>query len=161
MPQQPSPQRPPAYQQPYQRTVQPPPLRNDRPYMASASSVEVVEEFEPYEDEEGEEISEEEYEDTLRGMRHRRVAGAVGATLLGILAAFVVFMLLVNPSVLPFVESFEPTPLLSSDLSVPRVPDWDPGLGDEPPTASGVTSANSQYVLSWVTSEVYVEPSPA
>jgi hypothetical protein len=118
--------------------------------------VEVIEEFEPYEDEEGEEISEEEYEGALRDMRRRRVAGAVGATLLGILAAFIVFMLLVNPSVLPFVESFEPTPLLETDLSAPRVPDWDPGMGEEPPTSSGVTSANTQYVLSWTTSQVFV-----
>ncbi|NIP35510.1 MAG: hypothetical protein GWN18_11195, partial [Thermoplasmata archaeon] len=124
--------------------------------VAPASSVELLEEFEPYEDEPDEEISQEEYEAERRRMRRRRAAGTVAATLLGILAAMVVFVLIMGPSVLPYVDSFQPTSLQQSDLAAPQVPEWDPELGDEPPTPSGATSANAQYVISWTTSQVFV-----
>jgi hypothetical protein len=117
--------------------------------------VEVVEEFEPYEDDMGEEISEEEYEAERRRIGRKRVTGTVGATMLGILAALLVFMLLLGPSTFPFVDSFSPTALQQSDLGVPRVPDFEPNLGDTPPTPSGGTGTTAQYVITWSTTPVF------
>lgn len=125
------------------------------PRHVPASQVEVIEEFEPWDDEVGEEISEEEYEAERRALRRKRVGGAAGATLLGVLAAIVIFALLMGPDALPFVESFDPTPLQQSDLGAPRVPGFDPGFGEPAPTPTGVTGANAQYVISWTTSPVF------
>ena len=117
--------------------------------------MEVLEEFEPLDEGTGGEISREEYEEERRRLRRRRIAGSVGATMLGILAAIVIFVLLMGPSVLPYVDSFTPTALQRSDLGAPLVPDWEPQLGDTPPTPSGSASANTQYVISWTTSPVF------
>jgi hypothetical protein len=65
-------------------------------------------------------------------------------------------MLLLGPSAFPYVDSFQPTALLESDVSAPMIPDWDPGLGEQPPTPTGAASANAQYVISWTTSQVFV-----
>ncbi|UCC93571.1 MAG: hypothetical protein JSW25_02600, partial [Thermoplasmata archaeon] len=143
MPQSPPPQRPVAHQQPapqpYQRTVQPPPRQPQPQYqqVAPAASVEVVEEFEAFDDDMGEEISEEEYEAERRALRRRRVAGGVAASVMGVLAALVVFVLLFGPTALPYVDSFQPTPLQQSDLAIPSVPGWEPDMGDPRPTPQG------------------------
>jgi hypothetical protein len=117
----------------------------------------VVEEFEAFDDELGEEISEEEFEREKRAIRRRRIGGTVGATVLGILAALVVFVLLLGPAALPYVDSFQPTPLQQVDLALPSVPGWEPDLGDPRPTPSGATGANAQYVITWTTSPVFVD----
>jgi len=122
-----------------------------------AAQVEVVQEFEPYDDELGEEIDEEEYEAEQRRLRRKRITGTVGATMLGVLAAIVVFMLLLGPSGFPFVDSFQPTALNQDDLATPQVPDWRPDIGDDPPTATGGTGTNAQYIITWTTSPVFVE----
>jgi hypothetical protein len=125
--------------------------------VAPAASVEVVEEFEAYDDDPGEEISEEEFEAERRALRRRRIAGTVGATVMGVLAALVVFVLFLGPAVLPYVDSFQPTALQQDDLAVPDVPGWEPTLGDPRPTPQGSTGANAQYVITWTTSPVFVD----
>lgn len=149
----PPPQRQPVYRQPVQQPPRQPPYHQ----VAPAASVEVIEEFEGFDEDPGEEITEEEYEAGKRRLRRRRVAGTVGATVLGILAALVVFVLLLGPSALPYVDSFQPTALQQSDVATPLVPGWDPEMGDEPPTPSGGTGANAQYIITWVTSPVFVD----
>jgi hypothetical protein len=125
--------------------------------VAPAASVEVIEEFDAFDDEMGEEISEEEYEAERRAMRRKRVTGIVGASVLGILAAIVVFLLLLGPTAFPFVDSFQPTPLQQDDLAVPAIPGWEPDHGDPRPTPSGATGGNAQYVITWTTSPVFVD----
>jgi hypothetical protein len=120
--------------------------------------VEVVEEFEPFDDDDlGEEISEVEYEEERRRLRRRRLVGAFGASVAGVLAALFIFALLVGPDFLPFVDSFQPTPLQSTDLTAPQVPTWDPAFGDPRPNPTGNTGSNAQYIITWTTTPVFAD----
>ena len=89
MQQSPPPGRPPVYRQ----SVQQPPRQPPYPQVAPAASVEVIEEFEGIDEDRAYEITEEEYKATQRRLKRRRAAGVIGATVLGVLAALVVFAL--------------------------------------------------------------------
>ncbi len=145
----PPPQRPPGHPQ-YR---QPPPYQQAPPPVVAASDVEVIEEFEAYE----EEISEEEFLAEKRALRRRRVAGMAGATVMGVLAAIIVFALLFDGSILPTLyDNFEPTELESSNLVAPGIPTWDPELGDAPPTPTAGLAAEARYTITWQTTSVFV-----
>ena len=146
----PPPQRPPVQSQ-YRP---PPPRQQTPPPVAPASDVEVIEEFEAYD----EEISEEEFIAEKRALRRRRVAGMAGATVMGVLAAIIVFALLFDSSILPpLYDNFEPTELESSNLVAPGIPAWDPELGDAPPTPTDIGGpADARYTITWLTTSVFV-----
>ncbi len=159
-PQQPLQQPPPPspyYQQPQQQPPpspyyqQPAPAR--APTFIPASEVEVVEEFEPID----EEISEEEYRREKRQLRRRRAVGMVGATVMGILAAIIVFALLFNSNIIPSIyDNFVPTELESNNLVAPSIPTWAPEFGDEPPVATGPDdTADALYTITWLTTNIF------
>ncbi len=123
------------------------------PTFIPASEVEVVEEFEPID----EEISEEEYRREKRQLRRRRAVGMVGATVMGILAAIIVFALLFNSNIIPSIyDNFVPTELESNNLVAPSIPPWAPEFGDEPPVTTDIGGpADARYTITWLTTNAF------
>ena len=117
-------------------------------------TAEVVE-WEDDDEELGEEISKEEFLAERRRLRRRRVMGSVGASIAGLVAALLVFAILVDTGIID-TDNFDPTPLESTDLVSPAVPDFDPGFGVEGPTTSPGIRPTVRYTISWTTTNVFV-----
>ena len=105
----------------------------------------------------GEEISEEEFIAERRRLRRGGSVRTVASAVAGLLLAIILFALLSDMGFIPGIDDFDPTPLTTTELSSPAIPDWDPGFGEPAPSPTGGMRPPISYTITWTTSHVFAD----